>query len=343
MVVLKARHSLVGKNLLPLALRLKEYDMEHIDIPNLARLKRDHQLDKYALSELEAEFQNLTGESLRTITSLAGRETSKAVAMILMHIAIHLANEIGAPRATALTPILDTGTHSMKQVSPSPPTGVGSGDTGNEEGTARQESVEGRMKAVEETSAGLRKDRHELQVTDALRQISILAGRPRLTTPAVLIAAVESLVDIATRTACPELDYYCKALQACRRFESSSDLCGLCQKLFGSKEDKRISSAVAEWSKHQKYNIASEGVHEKEKISGGYQGQMLGQFPGQYGPPFWPGWGQQGGFPIAPYPPPRLGVGQNVGMRKLGVCHYCKKKGHYVAKCPKLGEKADTK
>ncbi|XP_069101990.1 uncharacterized protein [Argopecten irradians] len=254
MVVLKARHSLVGKNLLPLALRLKEYDMEHIDIPNLARLKRDHQLDKYALSEHEAEFQNLTGESLRTITN-----------------------------------------------------------------------------------------RHELQVTDALRQISILAGRPRLTTPAVLIAAVESLVDIATRTACPELDYYCKALQACRRFESSSDLCGLCQKLFGSKEDKRISSAVAEWSKHQKYNIASEGVHEKEKMSGWYQGQMLGQFPGQYGPPFWPGWGQQGGFPIAPYPPPRLGVGQNVGMRKLGVCHYCKKKGHYVAKCPKLGEKADTK
>jgi hypothetical protein len=77
------------------------------------------------------------------------------------------------------------------------------------------------------------------KVEDAFRQINILAGRPKLTSPAVIIAAVESLVDIASRSSHKDLDYFCKALQACRRYETSPDLCSLCFRLFGSQEDKK--------------------------------------------------------------------------------------------------------
>lgn len=71
----------------------------------------------------------------------------------------------------------------------------------------------------------------------------MLAGRPKLTSPAVdvIIAAVESLqlVAIVTRSSRKDLDYFCKALQACRRYmyETNLDLCSLCLTLFGSQGD----------------------------------------------------------------------------------------------------------
>lgn len=55
------------------------------------------------------------------------------------------------------------------------------------------------------------------EVNLALKNISMLASRPKLTVPAVMLAAVESLVDIAISF------------------------------------QKKISSVVAEWSKNKKY------------------------------------------------------------------------------------------
>jgi len=40
----------------------------------------------------------------------------------------------------------------------------------------------------------------------------------------------------------------------CRRFENNDDLYGLCLKLLGSGEDKKIASAIAEWAKCKKYD-----------------------------------------------------------------------------------------
>ena len=59
MVVLKQRHNLHGRNLLPLVMRLK--DMEEPDSEDLARLKAEHPLESYSLDELESEFKLLTG------------------------------------------------------------------------------------------------------------------------------------------------------------------------------------------------------------------------------------------------------------------------------------------
>ena len=96
--------------------------------------------------------------------------------------------------------------------------------------------MEDRVKSIEESIAQFQKQKEVSEVREALKQISTLAARPNLTSPSVLIAAVESLADVATRTSNSDAEYYAKALQACRRYENS-DIWGLCQRLFGSSED----------------------------------------------------------------------------------------------------------
>ena len=52
-ITLKQRHSLLGKNLLSLALRLKATDVDSVGERELARLKKDHALTRYSIDELE--------------------------------------------------------------------------------------------------------------------------------------------------------------------------------------------------------------------------------------------------------------------------------------------------
>ena len=84
------------------------------------------------------------------------------------------------------------------------------------------------------------------KVTEALKSVRALAGRPKLTPPSVLIAALEFLVECANKASHPEADFFSKALQACRQFENHDDISNLCLKLFGSSEDKKISATIAE-------------------------------------------------------------------------------------------------
>lgn len=58
----------------------------------------------------------------------------------------------------------------------------------------------------------------------ALKNISILASRPKLTAPTVMLAAVESLVDIVISSGHKEADYYANALQTCWKFENNPDI-----------------------------------------------------------------------------------------------------------------------
>ena len=96
--VLKSRHSLIGKTLIPVILRLKSWDGE--DIGQLARLKKEYPLDDYSITELRMEFEKLTGESAKDIVALAGKEEDLEGHVIrsLVHFAIEHANSVGAPR-----------------------------------------------------------------------------------------------------------------------------------------------------------------------------------------------------------------------------------------------------
>uniref|UniRef100_K1Q110 Uncharacterized protein n=1 Tax=Magallana gigas TaxID=29159 RepID=K1Q110_MAGGI len=101
MSVLKPKHSLVGKSLVPVILKFKA-QVERIEECDLNRLKKGHALTRYNLDELRAEFEGLTGESSRDILLLTGREEDFDSLVILMHFAIEQANMAGAPKGQVL-------------------------------------------------------------------------------------------------------------------------------------------------------------------------------------------------------------------------------------------------
>jgi len=73
------------------------------------------------------------------------------------------------------------------------------------------------------------------KVSEVLKHVITLAGRPKLTSASVLISAMEVLVEYAHKAGHPDMEFYSKALQACRQFEGHDDIiCNLCLKLLGS-------------------------------------------------------------------------------------------------------------
>lgn len=113
-------------------------------------------------------------------------------------------------------------------------------------------------------------------------------------------------------------------------------------KLFGTADDKKISSVVAEWSKNKKY--LDENKESKENVNSmssvGFAGPQGFDFvSGNTNFPFWQSsLGAWQGMPMygpmpARFPRHRSYVG--------GACYYCKRQGHMVAKCPKLTKEKD--
>ena len=99
-VVLKPRHSLIGKDLLPMLLELKSIIEPP---PAFARLKKEHPLEKYTLEELETEFRKLTLKSAKDLLLLSGRPFDLEETRLLVHYSILFANSVGAPRGSALS------------------------------------------------------------------------------------------------------------------------------------------------------------------------------------------------------------------------------------------------
>lgn len=180
------------------------------------------------------------------------------------------------------------------------------------------------------------------EVNLALKNISILARRPKLTAPAVMLAAVESLVDIAISSGHKEADYYAKALQTCRKFENNPDIFGLYQRLFGTADDKKISSVVAEWSRNKKY--LDENIESKENVNSmssvGFAGPHGSNFvSGNPNFPFWQSpLGAWQGMPM--YGPMPARFPRHISYVG-GACYYFTRPGHVVAKCPKFTKEKD--
>jgi len=59
--ILKVRHSLIGKSLIPVINQVKALE-EGLPLPELARLKKGHPIENYNLNELHQEFERLTGD-----------------------------------------------------------------------------------------------------------------------------------------------------------------------------------------------------------------------------------------------------------------------------------------
>ena len=61
---LKLRHSLIGKSLIPVILRVNEFEDE-LQGERMARLKKDHCLTQYSMEELGIQFAGLTGKVIK--------------------------------------------------------------------------------------------------------------------------------------------------------------------------------------------------------------------------------------------------------------------------------------
>lgn len=208
-------------------------------------------------------------------------------------------------------------------------------------------NMETRLRDIERKMESMKEKSGEDQVEECLRQVRILAGRPNLTQAHVLLAALETLVDVAFRNSHKDADFYSKSFTHCKKYENSKDLCGLTMKLFGSAEDRKIANVVADWLKGKKYE--GSGVVEDKENVGQNSNKSLGDLTGmQANPyPYVPLLGQPH-FPFSPYPVPYSGYpAQSFGfprpsVRGMGIrprrgrCLFCKDLGHFVADCPKM-------
>lgn len=70
------------------------------------------------------------------------------------------------------------------------------------------------------------------------------------------------LVDVVKCEGYKDVEFFNKVFQVCRCFEESEDVCGLCLKLIGFSEDRKIFIVIVEWVKGKKYDKEN----EKEKV-----------------------------------------------------------------------------
>jgi len=68
----------------------------------LARLKREHPLERYNVEELRTEFFKLTGETAQGILRVLGMDDTVEAMQRLMHFTILNANVQGAPKGQPL-------------------------------------------------------------------------------------------------------------------------------------------------------------------------------------------------------------------------------------------------
>ncbi|XP_071177955.1 uncharacterized protein [Mytilus edulis] len=107
--VLKPNCSPGGKSLIPIILRVKNADAEAV--LELSRLKKDEPLESLTKVELIAQFEKLTGESVKDVLIvLCGKDDNIENLRLLVHESILLANSVGArgQRLSTSNPSTDT-------------------------------------------------------------------------------------------------------------------------------------------------------------------------------------------------------------------------------------------
>ncbi|CAC5386655.1 unnamed protein product [Mytilus coruscus] len=326
--VLKSRYSLVGKSLIAIILKVKAHQTQIPD-ESFNKLKKDHSLLDYSFEELETEFNGLTGEVMSDVLALCGKEPLIENARCLVHFTITQANLVGAPRGKTLAP----------KAVPEP-----SASTRN-----KSNDIESRLKDMENKMTSFSNKSAENQVGESLAHVRILASRPNLTPSHVLLAAIESLVTVATKYGHKEAEYFSKAYTYCKKFEDSKDICNLAMQLFGSAEDKKLANMVAEWMKGKKYEASpkkSVRIEQPDKENDIKMPHNFGAInnPASFGYPF-----VQGPMPMPPFYGSQgysnfqgnFGNGRfnrrgRGGYSRRGNCLFCKESGHYVAECPKI-------
>lgn len=98
--VLKRRHSLAGKNILPVKRKVRGFRGDRVQ--NIARVRNNLNTEELLMAELSTLFGELTGENEREVLAMAGREHTEGNLRILLHCSILQANETGEPNGQGL-------------------------------------------------------------------------------------------------------------------------------------------------------------------------------------------------------------------------------------------------
>ncbi|XP_064649562.1 uncharacterized protein LOC135501392 isoform X2 [Lineus longissimus] len=97
--VLKRRHTLRGRDLLPLLANFKAADAAPREF---ARMVVNQDISTLPIADVKRHFTDLTGTSPDSIMDLADRESNLDNNRLLLHRAIIYANEVGHPRGQEL-------------------------------------------------------------------------------------------------------------------------------------------------------------------------------------------------------------------------------------------------
>ncbi|XP_076093963.1 uncharacterized protein LOC143064766 [Mytilus galloprovincialis] len=207
--VLKQNCSLAGKSLIPIILRVKNADAEAV--LELSRLKKDEPLESLTKVELIAQFEKLTGESVKDVLIvLCGKDDNIENVRLLVHESILLDNSVGArgQRLSTSNPSTDT---------PAAKGSDGKAAQGDPSTTNQQ------LQAMRQDLDELKKNSKVLKVDEALSYVRTLAARPKLTTPGVLLADIEMLVDAANKANHKDCSLFSKSFSMCKKYEDNVD------------------------------------------------------------------------------------------------------------------------
>lgn len=91
--ILKRRHSLVERNILPLVKKMKNYAGQRL---NLGKLRSNMGIEELSDAELANKFKKLTNEAAEDILEMSSKGMSSVNLKTLLHYTILLANETGA-------------------------------------------------------------------------------------------------------------------------------------------------------------------------------------------------------------------------------------------------------
>ena len=173
---------------------------------------------------------------------------------------------------------------------------------------------------MEDEIKRLKENSGAASVETALGQVRALALRAS-THNSALVAALETLADIASANNHKEQDHFKMILKAARENEYVGPLHTLITKLLGTDVAKKVSSGLETWRK----SVLKEGGLAGNQHHWGYPG------PGAYGgppPPWFMG-------PMAGRGRGARGRGRHSGPPKPKACFNCKALDHFAIHCPK--------
>ncbi len=105
--VLKKDHSLVGHSPYALVKAIRSFDGTLPSV--MARLKKDHSLERYSVSEMVGHLEGITGLPAKEIFDMAGIPSAadpenirKEIVLFALHVAIMEANAHGQPKGILL-------------------------------------------------------------------------------------------------------------------------------------------------------------------------------------------------------------------------------------------------